>query len=152
MAAVDTRLNLSRAHQTDYMIAGRQRETRASVWDLCRSLGHMVKTIADLQARQINLKSLREGIDFATATGRLQAAIFSAMAEYERDLIKERAAAAREAAQARGKQVGRPPALTSDQGETARTMRTAGIDITTIAKTLRCPRATVYRYTKPSTL
>ncbi len=75
---------------------------------LGRSLGHMVKTIEELQACKINLRSLREGIDFATATGRLQAAIFSAMAEYERELIRERAAAAREAAQARGRHVGRP--------------------------------------------
>lgn len=112
---------------------------------LGRSLSHMVKTIEDLQGRGINLVSLREYIDFATPTGRLQAAIFSAMAEYERALIRERAAAAREAAQARGKSIGRKPALTDDQAATARAMHAAGMDITTIATTLGVSRSTAYR-------
>lgn len=112
---------------------------------LGRSLSHMVQTIEDLQARGINLVSLREHIDFATPTGRLQAAIFSAMAEYERALIKERATAAREAAQARGKSVGRKPALTDEQAATARTMHGAGMDMTTIATTLGVSRSTAYR-------
>lgn len=115
---------------------------------LGRSLSHMVQTITDLQERAINLRSLREGIDFSTATGRLQAAIFSAMAEYERELIKERAAAAREAAAARGRQVGRPEALTASQAETARRMREGGFDMTSIAKTLGVSRATIYRCTE----
>lgn len=115
---------------------------------LGRSLSHMIKTIEDLTARGINLRSLREGIDFSTATGRLQAAIFSAMAEYERELIKERATAAREAAQARGKPVGRPRALSDEQTLTARTLRAAGTDITSIAKTLNVSRATIYRYSE----
>lgn len=112
---------------------------------LGRSLSHMVKTIEDLQARGVNLRSLREGIDFATPTGRLQAAIFSAMAEYERELIRERATAAREAAAARGRQVGRPRALSASQAETARRMRDGGFDVTSIAKTLAVSRATIYR-------
>lgn len=112
---------------------------------LGRSLGHMVQTIKSLGERGINLRSLREGIDFSTATGRLQAALFSAMAEYERDLIKERASAAREAAAARGRHVGRPRALTDEQTRTARTLRAAGTDITAIAATLNTSRATIYR-------
>jgi DNA invertase Pin-like site-specific DNA recombinase len=117
---------------------------------LGRSLSHMVATIEKLQARGINLKSLREGIDFSTATGRLQAAIFSAMAEYERALIKERAAAAREAAEARGRQVGRPRKLTDEQVQTARTLHAAGTDYKTIASTLNCSRATIYRAVDPT--
>ncbi|MGY1602379.1 recombinase family protein [Geodermatophilus sp. SYSU D00815] len=113
---------------------------------LGRSLSHMVRTVEELQDRGINIKSLREGLDFSTAAGRLQAAIFAALAEYERELIKERAAAAREAAQARGRQVGRPRALSPSQAETARRMREGGFDVTTIAKTLGVSRATVYRY------
>ncbi len=116
---------------------------------LGRSLSHMVKTITELQERGVNLRSLREGIDFSTPTGRLQAAIFAAMAEYERELLRERAAAAREAAEARGLHVGRPRALTPGQAETARRMREAGFAIAEIAKTLGTSRATVYRYTDP---
>lgn len=119
---------------------------------LGRSLGHMVQTIEALQARGIVLVSVREGIDFSTATGRLQAAIFGAMAEYERALIKERAAAAREAAAERGRHVGRPRALSDEQVRTARTLREAGTDITSIAATLGTSRATVYRAVAPVTV
>lgn len=113
---------------------------------LGRSLSGIIRTIELLQSRGVVLRSLREGIDFSTAAGRLQAAIFSAMAEYERELIRERATAAREAARARGRQVGRPRALSPSQAETARRMREGGFDITTIARTLGVSRATIYRY------
>lgn len=113
---------------------------------LGRSLSGVIRTIDELQEREITLRSLREGIDFSTPAGRMQAAIFSAMAEYERELIRERAAAAREAARVRGRHVGRPRALTPSQAETARRMREGGIDIATIARTLGVSRATVYRY------
>jgi DNA invertase Pin-like site-specific DNA recombinase len=73
------------------------------------------------------------------------AAIMSALAEMERSLIRERAAAAREAARARGRHTGRPRALTNEQSALARRMRTAGEPIPTIAKTLGVSRATVYR-------
>lgn len=115
---------------------------------LARSLSHSVRLIEELRDRGIFLKSLREGLDFSTPAGRFQGAIFQALAELERELIRERAASAREAAQARGKQVGRPAALTADQVRTARTLREAGTDITTIASTLGVSRATIYRATQ----
>jgi DNA invertase Pin-like site-specific DNA recombinase len=118
---------------------------------LGRSLSHVIRTIDDLQKRGIAVRSLREGVDFGTPMGRMVAGIFASLAEYERELLRERAAAARAAAKARGKQVGRKPALTQGQGRTARSMREAGIDITTIAKTLNVSRATVYRYTEAVT-
>lgn len=59
---------------------------------LGRSLSGVIRTIEELQRRGIVLVSLREVIDFSTPAGRLQAAIFSVMAEYERELIRERAA------------------------------------------------------------
>jgi DNA invertase Pin-like site-specific DNA recombinase len=112
---------------------------------LGRSLTGVLATVAKLQEKGVVLRSLREHIDFSTPTGRFQAAIFSAMAELERELIKERATAAREAAAARGRHTGRPRALSDEQVATARQMRSGGIDITTIATTLNCSRATVYR-------
>jgi len=117
---------------------------------LARSLSHSVRLIEELRERGIFLRSIREGLDFGTPAGRFQGAIFQALAELERELIRERAASAREAAQARGKQVGRPPALTSEQARTARTLREGGTDITTIATTLGVSRATIYRYTEPA--
>lgn len=117
---------------------------------LGRSLAHVVRTIDDLQQRGIAIRSLREGVDFSTPMGRMLAGIFASLAEYERELMRERAADAREAARARGKQVGRKPKLTPVQAATARQMRAGGIDITTIAATLGCSRATVYRAIEPA--
>jgi DNA invertase Pin-like site-specific DNA recombinase len=62
-----------------------------------------------------------------------------------RQLIHERAAVARQAARARGKQTGRPRALTLDQVRIARQMREAGESVPTICTTLRVARSTVYR-------
>lgn len=112
---------------------------------LGRSLSHVISTIECLQERGIVLKSLREGIDYSTSTGRMVAGIFAALAEYERSLINERAAAAREAARVRGRQVGRPRALTDETAGLAKQMRTANIPVPTIAKQLKVSPATVYR-------
>lgn len=112
---------------------------------LGRSLVHVIETIGLLEKRGIVLKSLRENIDFSTPTGRMMAAVFAAMSEYEHSLIKERAAAARAAASARGKQTGRPRSLTDDQVRVAKRMHESGEHITMIAEILKVSRATVYR-------
>jgi DNA invertase Pin-like site-specific DNA recombinase len=117
---------------------------------LGRSLPMVIRTLDDLNSRGIQVKSLREGVDFSTPMGRMIAGVFASLAEYERTLIAERAAAARESARARGKSLGgRKAVLTSEQAATARTMREAGVDLTTIAKTFNISRASVYRYTAP---
>jgi DNA invertase Pin-like site-specific DNA recombinase len=67
------------------------------------------------------------------------------LAEYERDLINERAAAAREAARARGKHTGRPEALTAEQVALAQRMHGNRESVPTIMQTLGVSRATVYR-------
>lgn len=115
---------------------------------LGRSLSGMIRTIETLQERGIVLRSLREQIDFSTPAGRLQAAIFSAMAAYERELIRERASAAREAALARGMRAGRQPVLTVEQADVARQMRASGASVRQIMATFpAASRATVYRVT-----
>lgn len=70
------------------------------------------------------------------------AGIFAALAEYERNLINERATAAREAAQARGKHTGRPRALTPAQLRQARQLREAGESMADIVATLGVARST----------
>jgi DNA invertase Pin-like site-specific DNA recombinase len=118
---------------------------------LGRSMMHVIETVEVLNARGIVLRSLRESIDFSTPIGKMMAAVFAAMAEYERDLIKERAAAARASASARGKQTGRPRSLTEDQVQLARSMHANGESISTIGKTLSVSRATVYRCLETAT-
>jgi len=112
---------------------------------LGRSLSGIVQTVEDLTKRGIVLRSLREGVDYSTAVGKMVAGIFAALAEYERTLIQERAAAAREAARVRGRQVGRPRSLTDDQIEQARILRDADRAMREIAETLGVSEATLYR-------
>ncbi len=76
---------------------------------LGRFLSGVIRTLEDLTAAGVLLRSPREGIDYAISAGKVLAGIFAALAGYERDLMHERAAAARHAARARGQHVGRPP-------------------------------------------
>ena len=119
--------------------------TVAALDRLGRSMTHVILTIEELQERGILLRSLREGVDFGQPVGRMLAGIFAALAEYERALIKERADAAREAARIRGRQTGRPRALSKVQVEQAWSLRESGFTPSQIAITLKCSRATVYR-------
>src|SRR5512147_2967937 len=79
---------------------------------LGRSLPHLIETITGLNNRGIGFKSITESIDTTTSGGKLIFHIFGALAEFERDLIKERTQAGLTAARARGRLGGRPKALT----------------------------------------
>src|SRR5687768_12616855 len=82
---------------------------------LGRSLPHLIATMTDLEERGIGFKSLTENIDTTTSGGKLIFHIFGALAEFERNLIRERTQAGLTAARARGKKGGRPPAMTDRQ-------------------------------------
>lgn len=75
---------------------------------LGRSLKHLVETVTDLEDKGIGFTSLQESIDTTTSSGRLVFLIFSALAEFERTLIRERTRAGMAAARARGRRGGRP--------------------------------------------
>ena len=88
------------------------------VWKLDRlgrSVQHLIQTIKELSDRKIGFRSLRESIDTNTSGGKLIFHIFSALAEFERDLIRERTKAGLKAARSRGKMGGRPPLLDKRQ-------------------------------------
>ena len=87
---------------------------------LGRSLVDTINTLDAPRKRGIYVRALREGIDTSTSAGRMAAGVLASLAELERELIHERAVVAREAAKARGKQTGRPKALTSEQAGVAR--------------------------------
>ena len=90
------------------------------VWKLDRlgrSIQHLIQTVKALSERQIGFKSLQENIDTTTSGGKLIFHIFSALAEFERDLIQERTQAGLKAARARGRMGGRPPLLDEKQVE-----------------------------------
>ncbi len=86
---------------------------------LGRSLIHLIETINQLEERGIGFRSLQEAIDTTTSGGRLVFHIFGALAEFERNLIRERTIAGLEAARARGRVGGRPRALDEKKTELA---------------------------------
>jgi DNA invertase Pin-like site-specific DNA recombinase len=127
------------------------------VWKLDRlgrSLPHLLQTVAGLQERGVGFKSLTEQIDTTTPGGKLIFHVFGALAEFERDLIRERTHAGLAAARARGRLGGRPKKLAdAKQLELARTLYDTGqTDIATICATLGISRATLYRYLKHGTI
>lgn len=117
----------------------------ASLDRLGRSLSQVIATANDLNERGIVLRSLKESIDYSTSVGRMLAGIFASLAEYERDLINERAAEARAAAKQRGKQTGRPPRLNQDQARQLRTLHEGGESVADLCRSFNVSRATAYR-------
>ena len=115
---------------------------------LGRSLTHLIDTITGLNERGIGFKSITEAIDTTTSGGKLIFHIFGALAEFERDIIKERTNAGLQAARARGKRGGRPKLIPNARKVTlARALYADKTNtIPEILKTLNISRATLYRY------
>jgi DNA invertase Pin-like site-specific DNA recombinase len=116
---------------------------------LGRSLPHLIATMTDLEERGIGFKSLTENIDATTSGGKLIFHIFGALAEFERNLIRERTQAGLTAARARGRKGGRPKALTYQRRSIAQELYDTGHPIQDIRRTLKISRATLYRALKP---
>ena len=120
------------------------------VWKLDRlgrSLKHLIETIGDLDEQGIGFQSLQENIDTTTSGGKLVFHIFGALAEFERDLVKERTRAGLKAARKRGRIGGRKPAMTPKQVKLAKSMRRdPNNTVADICETLGVSRATLYRY------
>jgi DNA invertase Pin-like site-specific DNA recombinase len=115
---------------------------------LGRSLQHLIATVTDLQSRGVGFRSLTEQIDTTTSGGKLVFHVFGALAEFERDLIRERTNAGLAAARARGRKGGRPKKL-ADPKKLALVQKLYNDnehDIATICDMLGVSRATLYRY------
>ena len=120
------------------------------VWKLDR-LGrntlHILETVKTLTDRGVTLVSTTDGIDSSTAAGRMVIGVLASMAEFERELVKERTALKREASRKNGTKFGRPRKV--DDAEhitTAKRMKADGHIGKDIAKYLGVSRATLYRY------
>jgi DNA invertase Pin-like site-specific DNA recombinase len=119
------------------------------VWRLDR-LGRSMRSLIDfvegLRERGADFRSVTEGIDTTTAAGRFFFHVLAALAQMERELIRERTNAGLAAARARGRKGGRKPKLTAKQVEHARKLLDdRGVTIKDVAASLGVNRATIYR-------
>ena len=120
------------------------------VWKLDRlgrNMLHILQTVRELTERGVTLVSTSDGIDSSTPAGRMMIGVLGSLAEYERELIKERTALKRAASRANGTKFGRPRKV--DDAEhiaTAKRMKADGHTGRDIAKYLGVSRSTLYRY------
>ena len=115
---------------------------------LARSLAHMARLGEELKELDVELVSLREGIDTRTAAGRAMFGMCGVFAQLEGDLIRERTVAGLKAARRRGVQLGRPKALDRSQHQRVLRLRRSGHSVRTIAAKLGVGVATVHRAIK----
>jgi DNA invertase Pin-like site-specific DNA recombinase len=120
------------------------------VWKLDRlgrSLRHLVDTVTGLAERGVGFRSLQEALDTTTPGGKLVFHVFAALAEFERDLVRERTSAGLAAARARGHRGGRPSVMNAHKLQVAREMHASGqYTVAAIAEALGVSRASVYRH------
>ncbi len=125
------------------------------VWRLDR-LGRTAKGLVtlfeDLQARKVNLISLKDGLDLSTPAGRLMANVLASVAAYETEVRAERIHAGLEVARAEGRHLGRPKGsgkgvrskVTREQEATVRRLKAEGEKVAAIARATGLTRPTVY--------
>ena len=113
---------------------------------LGRSLSNLVQLTNELQSRRIDLDSLTEKLDTGSPTGKLVFNVFAALAEFERNLIRERTLAGLKAARARGRKGGRPRKLQPKELKTIRALlKTNELSVQDIAARFGMSRSTLYR-------
>lgn len=105
----------------------------------------MLQLVSALDERNVRVRILALGIETGTANGRLFLTILMAIAEFERELIRERTRAGIAAARAAGRRIGRPRALTPAQTRHVRALAAQGLSIRDIASVMNVGRATVHR-------
>lgn len=117
---------------------------------LARSLLHLLETIGTLDRRGIGFVSLTENIDTTTPTGRFVLQVFGALAELERETIRERTMAGLEAARARGRVGGRPPKLSAEDITRARQLlNDPELSVPMVAKAMGVSVSTLYAKVGP---
>jgi DNA invertase Pin-like site-specific DNA recombinase len=122
------------------------------VWKLDRlgrSLSHLVETVRNLVARGVGFRSLQENLDTTTSGGKLIFHIFASLAEFERDLVRERTHAGLSAARARGRKGGRPKGADERKKKAALALKKdLGRTVKEICAIVGISRNTYYKYTR----
>ena len=120
---------------------------------LGRNLQDLIRIVNELDERGVKLKSVKESIDTGGPTGKLVFHMFAALAEFERELIRERTLAGLEAARARGRHGGRPPALDAKQRKAALAMmKNRDMSVAEISRQFGVSRSTLYSIQSASRL
>ena len=116
---------------------------------LGRSMRDLINWMTYLEEQKVGLQSLHEAIDTTTTSGKLTFHLFGALAEFERNLIRERTQAGLTAARARGRKGGRPHALNSDKRDLAvRLYSERKMPIAKICSMLGISKPTLYGYVR----
>lgn len=119
-----------------------------AVWSidrLGRSLQHLVETVNELHAVGVDLYVHQQAIDTSTPAGKLSFSVFGALAEYERELIRERVRAGLDRAKRNGVKLGRPSNLNDSVRAAIVALREKNVPIRQIASQLRVGTGTVYQ-------
>ena len=139
--------------ELDKLLAEARTGDTIIIWKLDRlgrSLRHLVELVETLSAQKIGLKSLNDPVDTTHAQGRLIFNLFASLAEFERDLIRERTNAGLSAARARGRVGGRPKGLDAQAEATAMAAETlyreGRLSVNAIADKLHISKSTLYSY------
>ena len=118
---------------------------------LGRSLKNLIELVGELEQREVGFRSLQEAMDTSSSGGKLIFHVFGALAEFERNLIKERTMAGLEAARARGRRGGRPKALDNNKRDlAARLYKEREHTVKEICQMVGVSKPTLYRYLKDS--
>ena len=143
----------SSSPELDAMMSSLRKRDIIVVWKLDRlgrSLKHLIDLATDLLEKKVGLKSLNDPIDTSTVQGRLTFNLFASLAEFERELLKERTNTGLNAARVRGRTGGRPPGLTDQAEATACAVETLYIEgklsVNQICKKLNIAKRTLYAY------
>ena len=122
------------------------------VWKLDRmgrSMAHLIETIRQLEQRGVGFCSLTEQIDTTTPSGRLIFHVFGALAEFERDLIRERVQAGLRSARARGRLGGRPPISAEVKAIAQVLLADKSLSSKQICERLGIAKSTLYKHARP---
>ena len=111
---------------------------------LARSLPHLIETVNQLEIAGAGLQSLTEAVDTTTPGGRLIFHLFGALAQFERDLIRERTRAGLSAAASRGRHGGRKPVVTAEKLIRAKALIAKGLTVREAATRLKIGKTALY--------
>jgi len=115
-----------------------------SIDRLGRSLQHLIEILNELQSLKVDLFFLQQGLDTSSSSGRMMFSVFGALAEFERNLIRERVIAGQQRAISQGVKMGRPSKMNDGMKNAIKLLRERGIGIKQIARELKIGIGTVY--------